>query len=119
MSSRTPNGSSSGVLAACPAATKSRVGIARQANHVPSNGTAPLSMRGRDEWSWPVSAPGCGDQPKVTTRMPRPETLTGEPATLQALTVTWPADVTFTPPNTTELGTAVDPVKLNRTAWPT
>jgi hypothetical protein len=29
------------------------------------------------------------------------------------------AAVTFTPPNTTVVGTAVDPVKLNRTTWPT
>jgi hypothetical protein len=62
---------------------------------------------------------GCGDQPKVTTRMPRFGTLIAEAPTLQALTTTVLAAVTLTPPNTTVVGTAVDPVKLNRTTWPT
>src|SRR5690242_9568242 len=40
-------------------------------------------------------------QPKVTTRMPRFETLIAEAPTLQALTTTVFAAVTLTPPNTT------------------
>jgi hypothetical protein len=62
---------------------------------------------------------GCGDQPKVTTRMPRFETLTAEAPTLQFLTTTVLGAVTLTPPNTTVVGMVVDPVKLNRTTWPT